>query len=229
VYLAALLLTLTLLAQGTTVHVVNGTVVYLPEGPVVVMYPVGQKVAIFNVTQGKWAFRVYEEGPIVITLASSGVGGELRRVWYAPFEGGYVASVEVCVNATQAPNLTGLWEGMNEVQGVPGLSVLITSSPAPCGEDLLIQGNSTMFSYLTYFNQYSWTAFELSGGNWTLAVILGEVNNQTTETTLPSLTILTQQHRLAVGPDVIKYVPLIISAAALALAAVAERANRGGH
>jgi len=78
VYLAALLLTLTLLAQGTTVHVVNGTVVYLPEGPVVVMYPAGQKVAIFNVTQGKWAFRVYEEGPIVITLASSGVGGELR-------------------------------------------------------------------------------------------------------------------------------------------------------
>jgi hypothetical protein len=107
--------------------------------------------------------------------------------------------------------------------------VLITSSPAPCGEDLLIQGNSTMFSYLTYFNQYSWTAFELSGGNWTLAVILGEVSNQTTATTLPPLTISTQQHRLTVGPDVGKYVPLIISAAALALAAVAERANRGGH
>jgi len=140
-----------------------------------------------------------------------------------------VASVEVCVNATQAPNLTGLWEGMSGVQGVPGLSVLIKSSPAPCGEDLLIQGNSTMFSYLTYFNQYSWTTFELSGGNWTLAVILGEVSNQTTETTLPSLTILAQQHRLTMGPDVIRYVPLIISAAALALAAVAERANRGGH
>jgi len=228
-YLAALLLTLTLLAQGTSIHVVNGTVVHLPGGPVVIAYPVGQKVATFNATQGKWAFRIYEEGPIVITLASSNVSVGLRKVWYAPFEGGYVASVEVCVNATQAPNLTGLWEGMSGVQGVPGLSVLITSSPAPCGEDLLIQGNSTMFSYLTYFNQYSWTAFELSGGNWTLAVILGEVNNQTTETTLPSLTILTQQHRLAVGPDVIKYVPLIISAAALALAAVAERANRGGH
>jgi hypothetical protein len=62
-YLAALLLTLTLLAQGTTVHVVNGTVVYLPEGPVVVMYPVGQKVAIFNVTQGKWAFRSMRRAP----------------------------------------------------------------------------------------------------------------------------------------------------------------------
>jgi len=82
VYLAALLLTLTLLAQGTTVHVVNGTVVYLPGGPVVVMYPVSQKVATFNATQGEWAFRVYEEGPMIITLASSDVGGELRRVWY---------------------------------------------------------------------------------------------------------------------------------------------------
>ncbi|NAZ39078.1 MAG: hypothetical protein GU345_03490 [Acidilobus sp.] len=228
-HLAVLLLTLTLLAQGTSIHVVNGTVVHLPGGPVVIAYPVGQKVATFNATQGKWTFRIYEEGPIVITLASSNVSVGLRKVWYAPFEGGYVASVEVCVNATQAPNLTGLWEGMSGVQGVPGLSVLITSSPAPCGEDLLIQGNNTMFSYLTYFNQYSWTAFELSGGNWTLAVILGEVSNQTTATTLPPLTISTQQHRLTVGPDVGKYVPLIISAAALALAAVAERANRGGH
>ncbi len=119
-----------------------------------------------------------------------------------------------------------VWQGTTPVE-VPGVGSLLECSPSGCGRLISIEGNSTELAYLTYFNQYSWTAFELECRNWSVVVVLGEAQGPTEASATPlisangSITALRASHGASC-------IPLIVSTAALALALVVEIDGRRG-
>ncbi|MGC9072113.1 MAG: hypothetical protein ACP5HK_05400 [Acidilobus sp.] len=224
--LQPLLLTLILITNGGSVTLHNGTLA-LPKGPVIITLGSGLGVAEFNSTASTWYFNITKIGRTVAVIGTSGVRASLIGVWVSPFANGLMASVELCANSSSPPAQVYLWQGTTEVKGVPGANLLVNFSRSSCGERLLIRGNSTELSYLTYFTEYSWTTFEVTGGNWSVVVTLGEASQSASSAPPPAA--LTTPYGFGEGAwSSMTYVPLIISGVALAIALVSEIAGRRG-
>lgn len=209
---------LSLLVNGTSLPLHNGT--YVLQGGLVAVTSNGLRVAEFNSTPGVWDFRIYQVGEVVIITAASGVNLSLRGVWDYPFSNGLVAYVEACLGHGGPPLAVQLWQGTTPIQ-VPGIVSLVQYSNTSCGWLLSIDGNSSELEYLTYFNQYSWTTFEVAGANWTMAIVLGEAGGGLGTSVSPPVQVSGVAGTLGVGRGV-SYIPLIVSTAALALALVVE-------
>ncbi len=220
-----ILASLGLIARGLSAQLHNGTY-SLPGGLTVIRYG-AVAVAEFNVTAGLWHFNVTAKGPVVVIVGSSGVDVRLVGIWYTGFSSGLTAYSMLCLNTSAPPTSLEVWQGTTPVE-VPGLNLSLESSPSSCGEQIVIDGNSTEFSYLTYFTQDSWTSFDIEGRNWSVVLVLGEA--------FASLPSSNATHIVTVGLNAAlisvsspsTYVPLIISTVALALALVAEIDGRGG-
>ena len=154
------------------------------------------------------------------------------------FEGAYAPLVRLCSNASNA-TLAGVWDGGDYVS-LPGLSTIVSySRSSECAAAVTIDGQDPEFEPLTSFTPSSWVGFVLAGRSWWAEVVVGTLEGSSGAgpgTSLPPPTItgsgagsggLAGAEALA-SRDAFSIL-LLISAASLALAAVAERAKRGGQ
>ena len=156
------------------------------------------------------------------------------------FEGAYAPLVRLCSNASPAnATLAGVWDGGDYVS-LPGLSTIVSySRSSGCAAAITIDGQDPEFEPLTSFTPSSWVGFVLAGRGWWAEVVVGTLGGSSgagPSASLPPPTItgpgagprgLAGAEALA-SRDAFSIL-LLISAASLALAAVAERAKRGGQ
>ena len=155
------------------------------------------------------------------------------------FEGAYAPLVRLCANVSLAnATLAGVWDG-GEYVSLPGLSTIAGySRSGSCAAVVTIDGQDPEFEPLTSFTPASWVGFVLVGRGWWAEVVVGALASSGGAgpgTSLPPPTITglgagSGSPAAAVsGVRGAFSILLLISAASLALAAVAERAKRGGE
>lgn len=230
---AALLLlalaSVTIASGSYQYRLANGTIT-MSQGPVRVYYE-GSLVAEGIAFPGRAELYAVRNGSyLAAIIANASYSNVSAKFYVQPYVGGYTAYVQVCVNGSNA-TLSSVWQGGQQEASVPGLQLIVSAYNASCGELVRIYGNSTEFSYLTYFTESSWTSFDLRGSGWYMDVIVGMLSNSSPVQAsvvagAPPIIISSGAARSHGGLSSVGYVLLIISLASLLISLVAERGHR---
>ncbi len=225
---------LALSAGGFNYTLTNGTIM-VSEGAA---YVASSNVILIglNLSPGplRESVEQYPKGLLVALFEQGPVNASIVNVTFisSPL-GGYAADVELYVNTSNV-TLLGVWQGpqYRPAGALPGMSEALVQVN---GSRVEIYGSSPEFQALTYFTSSSWVNFVLGGDGWTINLVAGQLppaRNTTTNTSLPPPAVLVPGRPSAASIDAVltegQALPLLmilISAASLALAAVAERDN----